>query len=223
MKAKFNFKKDVKAVLFDMDGTIVDSMPYHYISWYETLNKYGIRISPNDIFETEGKNSLIITEEIFKEHNKPINKAKAQLVLNEKRAIFLKYFKNIIFNEAIDIIKLLKKKGYLIGLVTGSGMVIVEKVLSKAHLNLFDIVVTVDMTKRGKPYPDPYLAAAKNLKLKPKDCLVIENAPFGIISAKRAEMTCFSIETTLEKKYLHKSDKIFSTHSDLYKYIKDIA
>jgi len=68
--------------------------------------------------------------------------------------------------------------------------------------------VSGDSVKRGKPYPDPYIKAAKILGLRPNDCLVIENAPYGIRSAKAAGMFCVAVTTSLPKEYLKKADVI---------------
>ena len=76
--------------------------------------------------------------------------------------------------------------------------------LPKEIYNVFDVIVAGDMLKRGKPYPDPYLHAAKELGLKSSDCLAIENAPYGIRSAKAAQMDCFVIATSLPKESLQK-------------------
>jgi beta-phosphoglucomutase len=215
--------KNIKAFLFDMDGTVVDSIPYHYIAWYEFLRPFGIKMTPQYIFEVEGKDSLIILQNLFKKAGIPLTQDKTAKLLSQKRKIFLKHFQPHLFADAVEIIKFLKEKGFAVGLVTGSGIVIVKEVLPKQVMGYFDAIVTVDMTKRGKPYPDPYLTAAKTLKYDPKNCLVIENAPFGIRAAKSAAMICFAVETTLSRDRLKEAgaDKTFKTHKDLLDFLKD--
>jgi beta-phosphoglucomutase len=111
----------------------------------------------------------------------------------------------------------LKNQDVLVGLVTGSYYNEAQKILPKKVFDLFDTVVAGDCVTRGKPDPEPYLSAAKNLKVDPKECLVIENAPYGIKAAKSAGMMCYAVATSLSKEYLCQADKIFETHEGLYK------
>ena len=82
----------------------------------------------------------------------------------------------------------------------------VKKILPKNIFAKFDTIVTADMLKRGKPHPLPYLTAAKNLKIAPAKCLVVENSPLGVLSAKNAGMFCVAVTTSLPKCYLKKAD-----------------
>jgi len=76
-------------------------------------------------------------------------------------------------------------------------------------------VVTGDSVKKGKPHPEPYLKAASVLGLRPKQCLVVENAPFGIASAKKAGMFCIAITTSLPRDYLKQADIIVDRLEDI--------
>lgn len=213
-------KKNFKAVLFDMDGVIVDSMTYHYVSWFEALRKYDVRVTPSDIFEREGAKWDKVITFAFKRRKKKLSKTLAAKISEERRELFARHFKRYIFTGIPEMLKTLKKRGFLTGLVTGSSSYEAKKMLPEEIYNIFDVKVAGDMVKRGKPYPDPYLKAAKYLNIKPSDCLVIENAPYGIKSAKTAKMCCFAIATSLPKERLSKADKIFDTHNKLYNYFK---
>ena len=79
----------------------------------------------------------------------------------------------------------------------------------------FDIIIADGDTKRGKPSPDPYLAAAQKVAVAPNECLVIENAPAGIEAAKAAGMFCAAIKTTLSGEHLNKADVTFNNHAEL--------
>jgi beta-phosphoglucomutase len=211
-----NKLKKFKAVLFDMDGIIVDSMPYHFISWFEALRKYNVRIAPSDIFAMEGAKWDKVIRYAFKRDGLILTEKTAHKIFLDRQNLFAKYFKRYIFPEIIEIIKLLKNQGFLIGLVTGSSLEEAKKMLPKNIYFLFRAKVSGDMIKRGKPYPDSYLLAAKKLNLSPKDCIVIENAPYGIKAAKAAGMHCIAIATSLSKEYLSQADKIYSSHKELY-------
>jgi beta-phosphoglucomutase len=209
-----NKLKKFKAVLFDMDGVIVDSMPYHFISWFEALRKYNVRIAPTDIFGMEGAKWDKVIRYAFKRDGLKLSEKTAHKIFLNRQNLFIKYFKRHIFTEIIEIIKLLKNQGFLIGLVTGSSLLEAKKMLPKNIYALFDAKVSGDMVKQGKPYPDSYLLAAKKLNLSPKDCIVIENAPYGIKAAKAAGMYCIAIATSLSKEYLTKADKIYASHKE---------
>ena len=200
-----------KAVLFDMDGVIVDSMPYHFISWFEALKKYKVTVTPFDIYEKEGEKSDSCVRRFFKRDGISFNEKKVQDVLNLRNKIYKKYFKVFLFDGIEDILKKLKKQNIKTAIVTGSSKQKVLSMLPKKIINLFDVIISADMIKRGKPHPDSYLTAAKELNLKPCECLVIENAPNGIKAAKAAKMFCVAVTTSLPKQYLSQADKIVSS------------
>ncbi|MDR1940900.1 MAG: HAD family phosphatase [Endomicrobium sp.] len=207
------------AVLFDMDGIIVDSMPYHFISWFEVLRKYNVRVAPADIFAMEGAKWDKVIRFAFKREGKPLSEKTARKIFLNRQKLFAKYFKRYIFDGVTDIIKLLKNRGFLIGLVTGSSLEEAKKMLPKEIYSLFDTKVAGDMVKKGKPFPDSYLLAAKKLSLNPRSCFVIENAPYGIRAAKAAGMYCVVITTSLSKEYLSEADKIYNSHAELLKHL----
>ena len=87
--------------------------------------------------------------------------------------------------------------------------------LSSEQQEHFDFIITGDEVPRAKPYPDPYLTAAHHLELKPRQCMVVENAPLGIEAAKNAGMYCVAIVTTLGKEYLTSADLILQNIGEL--------
>ncbi|MDR1418694.1 MAG: HAD family phosphatase [Endomicrobium sp.] len=208
-----------KAILFDMDGTIVDSMPYHFISWFEVLKKYGVCVRPSTVFEMEGARMNEIIEIAFKDYQEELTSEIRSCIFSQREEIFKKYFQRHIFSGIREFIEKLKNKGTLLGLVSGSFKREVQHMLPKELYDLFDTVIGGDMVKKSKPYPEPYLTAAKNLNVSSEKCLVIENAPYGIKSAKSANMLCYAIATSLPKESLQMADKIFDKHKDLYDYL----
>ncbi len=200
-----------------MDGVIVDSMPYHYISWFEALKPYRIQVTAMDIYEREGEKWQKLLGDLLGKRNNPdfvrsyghttlpkiFNK-----IVKSKQKIFKKYFKRYIFTGAIEFIRDLKDKGYKLAIVSGTPQNEIVHILPKKISGLFDVIVGGDNVKHGKPHPEPYLLAAKRLKLKPNECAVIENAPLGIQSAKSAGMFCYAVTTSLPKDYLKQADVI---------------
>ncbi|MFA6282153.1 MAG: HAD family phosphatase [Candidatus Omnitrophota bacterium] len=212
MKNTKKLKKisNIKAVIFDMDGVIVDSMPYHFLAWYEALRPFGVRVTCFDVFTKEGERWGKSLRDFFKKAGiKPTKRLLTEVfVLRQK--IFKKYFKRFIFNGAQGLLSCLKKGGYRIALVTGTPDYEVKRILPRKLHKCFEVIVAGNMVKKGKPHPEPYLKAAKLLKVKPAMCAVIENAPFGIESAKRAGMYCIAVSTSLPKEFLSKADAIVS-------------
>ncbi|MDR3195505.1 MAG: HAD family phosphatase [Endomicrobium sp.] len=209
-----------KAAFFDMDGIIVDSMPYHFISWFEAARKYGVHLNPMTIFSMEGAKYADVLAPAFARSNKPLTPEIINQIPQEREELLKGYFRRYIFEGMPEFIKSLKNQGVLVGLVTGSYYREVERVLLKELFDLFDTVVAGDCVNKGKPDPEPYLTAARNLKIAPKYCLVVENAPYGVKAAKTAEMTCFAVATSLPKEYLSQADSVFETHEELYKYFE---
>ncbi len=203
-----------------MDGVIIDSMPYHFIAWFETLKPMGVKVTSFDIYSREGENWRKTIADLLKRSKMKYSTAEIDRILPAKQKIFKKLFKRFVFNDAEAVLNHLKKNGYLLGLVTGSYAENIKNVLPKAMYKMFDAVVSGESTKNGKPHPEPYLTAAKKLNLKPKECIVVENSPLGTQSAKNAGMFCVAITTSLPKEYLNKADIIVDDLIEIKKLVK---
>ena len=197
-----------KAVIFDMDGVIVDSMPYHFMAWYETMRPLGVRVSCFEVYSKEGERWEKSLKYFLRRAGITPNRKMMDKIFVRRQKVFKRDFKRFIFKGAKEFLVCLKSRGYLLGLVTGTPVEGVKEVLPKNILNLFDCVVGGDSVKKGKPHPEPYLKAARLLKVGPSECVVVENAPFGIESAKRAKMFCVAITTGLPRQYLKKADMV---------------
>ena len=210
-------------VIFDMDGVIVDSMKYHAIAWISVLKKYGLNLTEIDIFKREGMTGLSSIKDIFieKQVDMPDEDEFTQIVL-EKNRIFKTYSINL-YPLMEKIISELKKSNITIGLVTGSPRIALNHILSSDFITFFDTIITGDDVNKGKPDPEPYLKAIKNLRVAKEDVIVVENAPMGILSAKRAGLYCIAIQTTLPDEYLTDSDKIIHTHNELFEILPGLS
>ena len=202
-----------------MDGVIVDSMPYHFIAWYEALRPWGVRVSCFEVYAQEGERWETTLKGLLKrEKIKPTRKV-LNAIFTLRQKIFKRYFKRYIFHGAYELLVDLRKQGFILGLVTGSPLNEIKRILPVKLLRLFTAIVAGNQVKNGKPHPEPYLRAAGLLKLKPETCLVIENAPFGIISAKRAGMPCIAVSTSLPKEYLTDADIVVTQLNQVSSYI----
>jgi len=202
-----------------MDGVIVDSMPYHFIAWYEALRPWGVRVSCFEVYAQEGERWETTLKGLLKrEKIKPTQKVLRSIFMLRQK-IFKRYFKRYIFHGAYELLAGLRKQGFTLGLVTGSPLNEVKRILPFKLRRLFTAVVAGNQVKNGKPHPEPYLTAARLLGIEPEDCLVIENAPFGIISAKQAKMPCIAVSTSLPKEYLAAADIIVSQLNQILSHI----
>lgn len=103
----------------------------------------------------------------------------------------------------------------MLGFVSGASYVRLARSLSQEFFKNLDVIITGDKVDNCKPHPEPYLNAAKALSISPTECIVVENAPMGIESAKRAGMFCIAICSTLEKNYLQKADVVIDKFMNL--------
>lgn len=187
-----------KAVIFDLDGTLVDSMPVHFEAWCEALVKNGAPkdVFPEDVFYSMGGRP---TKDIVKEINGEFNlDLDPEAISMAKRAAFMSKLDSVELNE--DVVAFAKSlRGKMpLGIATGGSRLVVEATLSALGLSdLFDEVVTADDVKCGKPAPDIYLDAASRLEVEASDCLVLEDAAPGIMAAQSAGMTVVTVPAAM--------------------------
>ncbi len=212
-----NLRRRFKAVIFDMDGVITDTMRYHYLAWKKVFASHGIAISRYEIYKREGQDGFSSVREIFSDHHSHYEDKEARLILSEKEALFKRIVRPRLVKGARPFIRGVKKHGFLVGLVTGTSRSEALKILPRDILPLFDASVTGDEVRRGKPHPEPYLKAMKLLGVRKDEALVIENAPFGIRAAKAAGLYCAALKTSLPAPYLKEADAVFSSYSTLIK------
>ena len=120
------------------------------------------------------------------------------------------------FSDIEQVLNKLKKQGFLLAIVTGSNRDKVKAMLPKKIISKFNVIIAADMIKRGKPFPDSYLTAAKQLNVKPSQCIVIENAPHGIKAAKAAKMFCVAVTTSLPKQFLTGANIVCKKVSEIF-------
>ncbi len=205
--------KKIKARLFDFDGVIAETMEEHFIAWKNALSEYGIEIKERDYYPLEGTKIVKIAKILCNKYNK---ETKCYEEIVQKKVDYYIKNHNLRFYPAVEeFIDLLSKKNVLKGIVSASSHEQLIKTVGKEFLDKFSVVVHGNSTKRGKPFPDPYLIGAEKLGLNHEECLVIENAPLGIESAKKAGMYCIAISSTVEKGILREADLIIKNFREL--------
>ena len=201
---------------FDLDGTLINSMDYHYNSWNKILNnEFNYSLNKEKFMITEGTKLNYLISDFLSEKNIKISKKKLNDLIEMKDEDYRKNNKASFYPNSIKFIKFLKSKKTKISLVTAGSKKRIKRTLSKSFLDLFDCIVTGNDCKLGKPDPEPYLIALKKLKLSPSSCATLENAPLGVKSSKSAKIFTYAITNTLKKKDLTMADKIISSFKEL--------
>lgn len=208
------------AVLFDMDGVIVDSEPLWKIAMDEVFKGLGSKLTKTDFQKTVGMRiDQVITYwkgiEGWKEQVKDIE---CEII---NRMVELIDENGQPLPGVQDVVQHLNKHK-TIGLASSSPKKLIDSVLNKTQLNqFFDGVFSAENEPFGKPHPAVYLTAANQLGVQPNRCLVIEDSLNGIISAKSANMTvvCIPEKTHLKNPKLILADYHFDSMTELYKVI----
>ncbi|MEA2104302.1 MAG: HAD family phosphatase [Candidatus Cloacimonadota bacterium] len=212
----------IKGILFDLDGVIVDTLHYHFLAWKEMFGRMGGKVQELTVLLHEGRSSKELMPILLEEAGLEFPKEKWDNFIETKREYYRSIVNVTFYPQVIETITKLKKSGYKLALITACAKKNMHKALSDEHQSLFDVIVTGDDMPRGKPNPDPYEIGRDKLKLKNGECLVVENAPLGILSAKAAGITCAAVSTTLPKKYLQKADIFLNHIEDIFKYLVSV-
>ena len=189
----------IKAVIFDMDGLLVDSERVNYEVNKRMFRKFGVNISKEEFIKEwiiKGTGS----DEAIKRHKMKIPYEKFKSI---KKDLQIRLIREKLKTKphAKETLKRLKKE-YRLALATHEHKHNVFEVLKKFRLaNYFDAILTREDVKRRKPNPDIFLTAAKKLKVKPDGCVVIEDSERGIKTAKNARMKCIVVPDEFSKKY----------------------
>jgi beta-phosphoglucomutase len=209
-----------RAVFFDFDGTLIDSMPAHVSAWSEILRDIGIDLE-DKYFEThEGEKAEDTIDSLLRENGKQMTLEERDQLIERKRTLYRSRSPKGLIPEARDLVDALLRRGIYCDIVTGSIRQNMTAVLSDEEFSLFRNIVTPAEYHYGKPDPDPYLTALKMSGLKPESCLVLENAPLGIRSARVAGLYTIAITTTLPPYMLSDADRVISSFPEFLDSIK---
>lgn len=184
-----------KAVLFDMDGVLYDSMPHHAIAWQQSMRRFGIDMTPADAYATEGARGVdTIRMMVRRQKGIEISEQEAQRMYDVKTDIFHHMEQAPVFDGVMALMEKINHAGMSVNVVTGSGQrPLIQRLLDDFGQYLDkDHITTAYDVKRGKPHPDPYLAGLQKAgNLKPWEGIVVENAPLGVKAGVAAG--CFTI------------------------------
>ncbi|HET8701018.1 MAG TPA: HAD family phosphatase, partial [Nitrococcus sp.] len=184
----------MKAVIFDMDGVIVDSEPLHITHLHEFLRSIGVARPDTFTRNLKGVSAYdtwrMLNETFELKHD-------IDELIVRSRESYVQYLQNLeslpVIPGALTLIKYLKRSGYRLALASSAAPARIDMFLSKLKLkSYFENVVSGDDVERSKPAPDIFLLAAHNLGAKPTECVVIEDAENGVQAAKAAGMRCIA-------------------------------
>jgi beta-phosphoglucomutase family hydrolase len=205
----------VKAVIFDMDGVLVDSELFSFKAYERCLSRYGITLDHEDRMKATGSTLSEDIDTLSKKYNIQIDKRQCE---KEKEETYRKIAKGNLrlFGGVKEFIALLRKNNIRIA-VASSG--VRDKVLFNLHEagldNVFDTVLTADDISHSKPHPEIFLKAAEKLKVEPSDCVVVEDSVLGVEAAKNAGMLCIAVTNTFPGEDISKADIIVSSLSQV--------
>lgn len=207
-----------KSIIFDMDGVILDSEPLHCQAWRETYREIGIEITPEYYFaKICGQHGKVSTSIVLNEFN--IN-ADPEELIEKKERLFCEKVKNsntAPFPSVVKLIEKLRKFNYPLGLASSTSFIGVDAILNKVGVKEhFSAIHAGEAVDRGKPHPDIYLKTAKMLHAEPEDCIVIEDSPSGVLSAKKAGMKVIGLlNGRNNREQLEFADRIVENFSEI--------
>ncbi len=200
-----------KAVIWDMDGVVADTAPYHFKAWQQVFRKRGIEFTETDFRRNFGRRNDAIIRDILGES---LSQSELDAIVSEKEESFRYRVRHNIkpLPGAIELIKSLGEHGFSIALASSAPIENIQLVLEGLGIhNCFQAIVWGREVKEGKPSPQGFLLAAKKLGVAPGNCIVIEDAVAGVTAAKRAGMRCLAVTNTHPRMSLMEADLVVDT------------
>jgi beta-phosphoglucomutase-like phosphatase (HAD superfamily) len=187
----------VEAFIFDMDGTMIDSMPWHARSWVEFVARHGLKLDVSDILaRTTGRTGTECMRELFE---RDLSDAECQVLVHEKEEIYRAMFSDN-FTEVAGFSAFAKAavaRGLKVAVGTAGDRHNIEFAMSRLKMDPLPLaIVGGDEGFSGKPTPAIFLEAARRIGVAPERCIVFEDAPFGIEAARRGGMRAVAVCST---------------------------
>jgi len=196
-----------KAVLWDMDGVLVDTAPFHFQAWRDLFQSLGKGFADADFRRTFGLRNDAILRDILGE----LTPAEAERLAQRKEGLYREKIEGRVtaIPGAIDLLRRLQQGGRKMAIVSSAPGENVRAVLRSLGLEgVFEAVVAEEDALKGKPDPQGFLLAAEELGVAAGECVVIEDAPGGVEAAKKAGMSCIGLATSRPREALAGADLV---------------
>lgn len=203
-----------KGVIFDMDGTLLESTEADYRAWEKVFNDYNRELPFEKYVPLLGVKSA----DVIKGQLGFTDDEEVKRVLKEKFDYFVEYINEYPIKPVLaaeTFLKSLANYPVKVALATSSRKEKMQMVLNQLDfMKYFEVIVTGNEVEHSKPAPDIFLLAAKRLGLQPSECMVVEDGPVGVAAAKSANMKCVAITETHQADKLSQADIIIDTYHE---------
>jgi len=209
--------RKMKAYIFDMDGTMIDNVPYHVKAWKEFSRKYGNELSERDIVGWMGMTNRAYQERIL---GRQVEDDESRRMSEEKEIIYRELYRPYM-KPAPGLVELLDRaqaKGVRLAVASGAPKGNINFILDGLDLRrYFPVLVDDSVYSRGKPDPECFLTAAKMLGVEPRDCTVFEDAVKGVQAGKAAgmEVVAMTLYTPAEELLAAGADRAIASFAEM--------
>lgn len=203
------------AVIFDMDGVLVDNNEYHNIAWVEFCKRKNLKISEEEIVKRFGNSNIEYFNFLY---DNTLSKEEADRLGEEKEAIYREMYQKDIrpAKGLVELLTSLKEQGFKLAVATSAIPNNLNFVLDKINIRrFFDELADSSMVERGKPAPDVFLKAAEMLNVPAAKCLVFEDSVHGVEAALQAQMKVIAVTSTFRPEQLNLANRIISGFSEI--------
>jgi HAD superfamily hydrolase (TIGR01509 family) len=209
----------IKAIIFDMDGVLVDSEPFHIEIENRQFTLNGIPISQEEHQSYMGSTSVVMWNKIAEHHKLPLP---VKELIEQNRLESIRYFSALdeipVMPGLVDLLEKLQAKNYPLAVASSSYPEIIDLILERTNLKkYFQVIVSGQEAGKSKPEPDVFILAAQKLGIIPEQCLVIEDSANGITAAHAAGMSCFAYQGPgVDPKEQKEADAIVKSFEQLW-------
>lgn len=187
---------NIKGLIFDLDGTLADTMPLHIDAWFATGQTFGVSITAQMVEERAGTPTIQVIQQLNELYNWDIDPTEFR---EKKNSVYLdlkkKNGKIQPVQRVVDVARSYHRK---LPMAIGTGSIRYNASMALKDLGIgdwFEVMYTADDVVNPKPHPETFLKCAEHIKIEPKDCLVYEDGPSGITAALAAGMTVVNVDT----------------------------
>lgn len=207
----------VRAILFDFDGVIGDTIDDNFRAWSAAFAAHGIAADRVECCLLEGKKTAELATEVLRRRGGDTSLGAA---IGAAKDAHYRAHNSFRFYPGVEtLIPTLQQQGFKVGVVSGGMLRRLLTPATEPFLSTFDAIVTGDDCTNGKPDPEPFLRCAEKLGVSPSACLVVENAPLGVQAAKRAGMRCIAVTTSLATEHLSEADAVIDHTTDVVRFL----